>query len=279
MIQITSYLQYDNIQKNINGNFQNIHIVKLEQNNQFTLLISKVSEAIYPFEKNNHLGEGATLGEFIENQKGIRFVMNGGYSHYRKNFYDWPHQDFNIGDPVGLVKIRDHLFQDSLALEDYGFFLQEKKNMPWKILSHEQMQNSLKENLQHKYILGCTPLLIHDGKKIELSPFPILKEGKINPPSILAHGQQCHPRTSVGIKDNELYFIFVEGAVKDYVGATLFDLQEIGIDLKLDSLLNLDGGGSSQFRLYYDKKIISNQIHSDDANRVLGHVLALFDKN
>lgn len=33
----------------------------------------------------NHVGEGATLSEFLRNQSGVQFVINGGFNHYR----DW----------------------------------------------------------------------------------------------------------------------------------------------------------------------------------------------
>ena len=130
-----------------------IHMVKFKQNanDDLTLLISKASEALSPNIFNNHIGEGGTLNNIIEKQKGIRLIINGGFNHYRKSFYDWNHQNFNVGDPVGIVKIREHIYQDYLDLQHYGFLVQTEKKQPWNILSLKDI------DFNAKYILGCTP--------------------------------------------------------------------------------------------------------------------------
>lgn len=252
-----------------------VWVISLENNfqNNTTLLISKVSEAILPETAHNHVGQGSTMDGFIQSQPGVRFVINGGFSHYRKDFYDWPHQDYNVGDPVGLVKIRHHYYEDLLDIEDYGFFVQDHKGAPWQIVRHTHLGKD------EKYILGCTPLLIFDNTAI---PLPIDKmqpmpSGKINPPSILAHGLARHPRTALGIKDSEIYFIIVEGSDSEG-GCTLEELQNIGLRLGLQNFMNLDGGGSSQFRLFSGNGYIKNNVSADDEQRILGHVIALFDE-
>ena len=271
MQTITKGLYYENIVQDINGKTQSIHITCYQQNNpDLTLLISKVSEAILPNEPTNHIGEGATLDKFMEKQNGVRFLTNGGFNHYRKNFYDWKHQDFNIGDPVGIVKIREHFFEDYVDLEHYGFLVQSEKGKPWSITKGITKGE--------KYILGCTPLLIFNGEKTHLPHELMTPVPNINPPSILGHGLQLHPRSAVGTKENELYFITVEGDTENFQGCTLPDLQEIGLSLELDAMLNLDGGGSSQFRLVDNGQIIKNNIHPDDQDRILGHALVIFDE-
>lgn len=252
-----------------------VWLIELENefSNDRTLLLSKVSEAILPQTPGNHIGEGATMDEFIEKQSGIRFIINGGYNHYRKNFYDWNHDNFNVGDPVGLVKIREHYFEDVLDIEHFGFFVQERKHEPWKIVRHNELVKD------EKYILGCTPLLIYDGQKLHLpinkmQPVP---KGKINPPSVLGHGLQCHPRTAIGIKNNKLIFVIVEGD-DCQGGCTLQELQEIGLKMQLNAFLNLDGGGSSQFRIFEDNQWIRNHLSEEDRNRVLGNVIVLFEE-
>ena len=132
---------------------------------------------------------------------------------------------------------------------------------------------------KEKYILGCTPLLIHNGKKQKLFKENMIpmKNGEINPPSILGHGLENHARTAVGIKDNKIYLIIVE-SVENNSGCTLLDLQEIGIKLKLESFLNLDGGGSSQFKFKTESGWITNQVKEEDKNRTLGNVIVLFEE-
>ena len=242
----------------------------------FTLLISKISEALLPNTIGNHIGEGGTFEHFLKEQKNVRFIINGGFNHYRKNFYNWPHQNFNIGDPVGVAKIREHYYEDFLELEDYGFFVQENKNMPWKIIKFNELDKN------SKYILSCTPLLIYQGNALSLPYDKMipLSKNMINPPSFLGHGMESHQRTAVGIKNNELYFILVEcNSIENEDGCTLLELQSIGLKLELDSFLNLDGGGSSQFRLWNPgtKSWITNSVAEKDKNRILGHAIVLFD--
>lgn len=261
---------------------QSIHLIRYDSqvNSHLTLLISKVSEAILPNTTGNHVGEGDMMDNFLAKQQGVRFIINGGFNHYRKNFYSWSHQNFNVGDPVGLVKIREHLFEDYIDLEHYGFLVQQEKKAIWQIMQKQDL--SLKE----KYILGCTPLLIFNGQKQHIPEelMIAMEAGRINPPSVLGHGLQRHPRTAVGIKHNnkdknqELVFLTIEGN-DEYPGCTLPELQDMGMSLGLDSLLNLDGGGSSQFRLRQDNgQWIQNVVHEEDRNRVLGHVLVIFDE-
>lgn len=276
MKKITSGLFYEHCF--LGNNNIGTHIISYQQkdSNQLTLLISKISEAILPNTFNNHIGEGATFETFLEKQKGVRFLINGGFNHYRKNFYHWHHQNFNIGDPVGIVKIREHYFNDYINLEQYGFLVQKEKGKNWDIIQYEKL------NHNEKYILGCTPLLIWKNEKTLLSdnlmkPVPA---GEINPPSMLGHGLQYHPRTAIGIKDSTIYFIIVDN--NNLGGCTLPQLQDIGQELNLDSMLNLDGGGSSQFRLIekndFGKKTIFNN-NINDKNRILGHALVIFDEN
>lgn len=275
MKKITTGLIYNKESYELSSEQKIVHTVIYDQyeNSHLTLLISKVSEAINPDLPNNHIGEGHNIDTFLQHQKKVRFIINGGFNHYRKNFYDWKHQNFNIGDPVGIVKIREHYFEDFLSLENYGFLVQKDKGLPWDIITPKEYSK------EYKYILGCTPLLIYDGKSIILNEH-IMKPvdiGKINPPSILGHGMQNHPRTAVGMKNGNLYFFIVEGD-DNQGGCTLYDLQQLGQMFKLDKLLNLDGGGSSQFRLIEHEKIIQNYIAPKDINRKLGHVLVIFDK-
>lgn len=255
-MKITEHLSYEKLQRSD----ATLHIIKLQQNSPHTLLLSKISEAVQPNTKGNHIGAGATMDEFLLQQKGVRLIINGGFNHYRKNFYSWAHQNFNVGDPVGVVKIRHHYFEDYHNLDHYGFFSQ-KDNL-WTISSEIDVDS--------KYILGCTPLLILEGAARELPAMEVV--AGINPPSILGHGMQSHPRTAVGIKDNLIYFL-----VAEHPGLTIPQLQQIGLELKLDSLLNLDGGGSSQFRLLHEGKYLQPDVI--EAQRVLGHAIVLFDQS
>jgi len=274
MSRITKGLYHKKIIVNMNNKELDIHITKYNQNlnKNLTLLLSKVSEAIVPNKPNNHIGEGSTMNEFIKHQQGVRFIINGGFSHYRKNFYEWSHQDYNVGDPVGVVKIREHIFEDFQETSNYGYLVQKEKGKLWAIESSKPIGD-------YKYILGCTPLLIMNKIKLKLPKEKMIPAaiGTINPPSILGHGMQDHPRTAVGIKNDSIYFITVS-TMDGTSGCNLIDLQEIGYALKLDAFLNLDGGGSSQYQLKHNLKTIKNTVAKEDENRILGHVIVIFDE-
>jgi len=275
-MEVINGIQYNTFLHVFSGIERRVHIVSYTQsvNPDLTLLISKSSEAVNPSQPYNHIGEGATMDDIIKSQSGIRFIINAGFSHYRKNFYSWKHQDFNIGDPVGIIKIRHHFFKDYIKLDHYGFLVQSTKESDWTICDHSQV------DMNSKYILGCTPLLILNSKplSIPLEEMVPVSSNEINPPSFLGHGLENHPRTAVGVKGNTLYFINVENNEYNSGGCSLLDLQSLGIFLELESLLNLDGGGSAQFQLYTDKETILNYVNDVDLKRILGHVLIIFDE-
>lgn len=274
---IDKLLDFNTMPYLISGRLETIHFISYFQtkDEDLSLIISKSSEAVAPNVNGNIVGEGASLDDIIKAQKGIRFIINGGFNHYRKNFYQWKEQIFNVGDPVGVVKIREHLFEDYIDIKNYGFFTQEKKGDIWTITDYENLHK------EAKYILGCTPLLIHNSKAI---PIPIeemvpVKDGEINPPSFLGHGMQIHPRTAVATMGKEIVFIVIENNASGTGGCTLQELQNIGLAMEFDSMLNLDGGGSSQFKFMTDNGFISNYVLPEDQNRVLGHSLIIFDES
>jgi hypothetical protein len=260
------------------GREELIHIITYTQtkNKDLSLLISKSSEAVAPDTEGNLIGEGGSLDDIIKSQKGIRFIINAGFNHYRKDFYSWQHQSFNVGDPVGLVKIRENMFEDYIDIQHYGFLTQLKKGSKWTITDYDNL------NKESKYILGCTPFLIHKKKPIRLPVQDMIpvKPGEINPPSFLGHGLQIHPRTAVAVSGRELVFIVVENNAQGTGGCTLEELQRFGVAMEFDSMLNLDGGGSSQYKFMADNGfVISNYVLPEDRNRILGHSLIIFDES
>lgn len=259
------------------GREEMLNMITYYQNHDenLSMVISKSSEAVAPNVSGNIVGEGASLDDIVKAQKGIRFIINGGFNHYRKNFYHWSEDNFNVGDPVGIVKIREHLFEDYIDIKNYGFLTQENKGDMWTITNYENL------NKEAKYILGCTPLLIHKGKAVPISVAEMIpvKEGEINPPSFLGHGMQIHPRTAVATLGRELIFIVIENNESGTGGCTLQELQNFGAAMGFDYMLNLDGGGSSQFKFMTDNGFVSNYVLPEDENRVLGHSLIIFDES
>lgn len=55
-------------------------------------------------------------------------------------------------------------------------------------------------------------------------------------------------------------------------------MAQLGMELGCEAMLNLDGGGSSQYRLFDRGQWLSNPVEPAERGRVLGHALALFDE-
>lgn len=266
-------LRYASFAIEVDGEVSVIHTITYpQQQKHLKLIASKSSEALSPETTGNYVGEGGTFQQLIHSQSDLRFIVNGTYNHYRKTYYQWHHDDYEVGDPVGLVKIRDKTYHDLAYDSLNGYFLMGENNR-WDIADEPVMES--------KYILSSRPLLIAHNQEIalpleEVSPMP---EGVVNPPSFLGHGLQNHARTAVGAsQSDELVFIVAEGeGVGKSAGISLLALQAFGKYLGLSSLLNLDGGGSSRFWLRCeDGSTIESAVAEEDENRILGHSLMLF---
>ena len=84
-----------------------------------------------------------------------------------------------------------------------------------------------------KTAIGGGPILVKDGKKIELKRKPVR-----------------HPRTALGWNDEHFFLVVVDGRQKDLsAGMTLEELASLMLSLGCGEAMNLDGGGSSTFWL------------------------------
>lgn len=257
----------------ITTEYSNVHVIVYDQNNlQLKLILSKSSEALHPHTNDNHKGEGGVFSDIVLSQPDIIFAVNGTYNHYRKNYYPWHHNEYLVGDPVGLVKIREHVYNDNPHLT-YNGYLQRGANKTWEI--------SDTPNMESKYILSSRPLLIHRSHSVEL-PLDEMKPplaNTITAPSFINHGLQHHARTAVGIKKNKIFFIIAESEETEHSkGITLPELQTLGEHLHLESLLNLDGGGSSRFYLARSNNApLQNKTSVEDEHRIIGNTLMIFN--
>lgn len=259
-----------------NDQTSTLHVITYpQQHEHLKLIASKSSEALAPNQQGNHIGEGGTFDELVQSQSDLRFIINGTYNHYRKSFYEWQHGSYEVGDPVGYVKIRDNIYAD-MAYETLNGYLLLGDDGNWGISDARPDES--------KYVLSSRPLLILDAVQLPLPLEEVIPvaEGVVNPPSFLGHGLQNHARTAVGVSQSgELVFIVAEGeGAGSNAGITLPQLQEFGSYLQLQSLLNLDGGGSSRFWLQAeDGSILENEVADEDRSRILGHTLMMFSAN
>jgi hypothetical protein len=269
-------LRYAEFLVEANGQSSTLHTIAYpQQHNHLKLIASKSSEALAPNLQNNHVGEGGTFDDLVQSQPDLRFIVNGTYNHYRKSFYEWQHDLYEVGDPVGYVKIRDNIYSDVMYETLNGYLVSDDEG-GWKISGVRPPES--------KYVLSSRPLLIHNEMQLSLPIEEVtpVAEGVVNPPSFLGHGLQNHARTAVGASQNdELVFVVAEGeGAGTSAGISLQQLQEFGTYLGLKTLLNLDGGGSSRFWLKAeDGTILENRVADEDKDRILGHTLMMFSAN
>jgi len=82
-----------------------------------------------------------------------------------------------------------------------------------------------------------------------------------------------HPRSAIGMDGKYLYLITVDGRRIGKPGMTLFELALFGIDLNLQYMINLDGGGSTRL---IDKN--GEPINSPSENRAVDSCIAIYVK-
>ena len=106
-----------------------------------------------------------------------------------------------------------------------------------------------------KWVLVTGPLLIQDGAKTQL-----LAGGFVD---------NHHPRTAVGITNEKLLLITVDGRHSKAKGMTLPELQDFLGNLGCIQAINLDGGGSTTMWLKTD--VIQGVISCPSDNRKFDH--------
>jgi exopolysaccharide biosynthesis protein len=106
-----------------------------------------------------------------------------------------------------------------------------------------------------KTAIAGGPILIKDGKKIDLKRKPVR-----------------HPRTAIGFNDEHFFLVVVDGRQEGLsVGMTLKELASLMLSLGCKEAMNLDGGGSSTF--YLGGKVLNSP--SDGRQRSIANGLVL----
>ncbi|MGE5630164.1 MAG: phosphodiester glycosidase family protein [Caulobacteraceae bacterium] len=116
-----------------------------------------------------------------------------------------------------------------------------------------------------KYAVSGSPRLLEKG---QLSP------DIVNRPD----GKERHPRSAVGIKDNKLFLVAVDGrqpGVSD--GMTLYEFTEFLLSQGIQDAINLDGGGSTTLaaRKQGDAVIKLANVPSDGRERSVGNSIQI----
>ncbi len=126
------------------------------------------------------------------------------------------------------------------------------KNLPFFSVGKElEIIVESKPTIPIKEAIGGGPILLKDGNivlgKTKEMPFDSnIIEGK-------------HPRTIIGIKQDMIYFFFIEGRKENISGMSLKEVSELLKTMGIESALNLDGGSSSNMVLWGDPIIDSDR--------------------
>lgn len=110
----------------------------------------------------------------------------------------------------------------------------------------------------------------------------LLEGGEISPKvKERADALQRHPRTAVGIKDNKIYMITVDGRQPGYSdGMTLYELVDFLLGQGVEDAINLDGGGSTTMAVRKQGDAVAKLANnpSDGRERYVGNSLQLISE-
>ena len=159
--------------------------------------------------------------------------------------------------------------KDGMVLKDYTegsyFFGIEKDGTP--VIGDETVYNSVSGDLQEA--VSGRNLLVQDGGN--------LAEGETS-----AFYTDCHPRTAVGItEDDDILLVVADGRSSASAGLSLSDLADYMISLGAVTAMNLDGGGSSTM-VVKDADTEGMEVRnvpSDGSERPCGNSLLIIDKD
>ena len=93
-----------------------------------------------------------------------------------------------------------------------------------------------------------------------------------------ADALQRHPRTAIGIKDNKIYMVTVDGRQPGYSdGMTLYELAEFFLSQGVEDAINLDGGGSTAMAVRKQGDAVAKLANnpSDGRERYVGNSVQL----
>lgn len=135
--------------------------------------------------------------------------------------------NMSTGEPRGIVYLHGEAIKE-VPLAGRSFFGVDKNGK--LLIAHSDDLEEYKDQIYDG--LGAGDLLVRD---YALAP--------------ISNQEDIHPRTAVGITDNQIvYFMVVDGRQFDYSnGLTLPEMASLFMALEVKDATNLDGGGSSTF--------------------------------
>ena len=237
------------------------------------LAISKCSEGMSDKVK----GEGAKISDLLSVQPDIIALINGGYFYYNKMDSIYPGKRpsiCDVGDPVGIAKIRTHVFPTpprrlrnvTCFTNRFGFLVQKRKGDPFELLLECELP---REPLnKFKYLLTCSPVLIRNGEPTKIDTICDKKElsSEKGEAGNLCHLVKPNYRSVIATRENgSILLISFGGKV------TFSEMQEFLIKIGTLRAFNLDGGGSTCLWT-----LDSGMLVVSEAHRVIGNAIVIF---
>lgn len=179
----------------------------------------------YRIELAYHSSELRRTSQFATDNKALA-AINGSFF------------DMNAGGSVTYMEKGDSVISytrpDTLkwavpdSLANGAIFLTKENKVQ---ISRACTDHYFEESEKEKFVLVSGPMLIYRSLALKLPD--------------MAFSHKRHPRSSLGITEESLIFITVDGRSEQAAGMTLFELQSFMLDLGCTEAINLDGGGST----------------------------------
>jgi len=216
----------------------------IEKPNKYTTILKIKKSAIEKCKILNHGNSLYTLDKMYDkaNEK-PDFMINGGL--FQKNRFLPRYTSLNLLFFNVLTMAVGVYSRFGLMMYEDGSF-----KMDWY-----KYTNGLVD------MIGGSPAIIIDGKKQ-------IDKGKMENSLITAR----HPRSAVGINDEYLFLVAIDGRQKDMPGMNIDELYELGVKYGMTNLISLDGGGST--RMHKGK----TPLHSPTENRPVHNAIGIYLK-
>ncbi len=124
------------------------------------------------------------------------------------------------------------------------------------------LQEYYKDSKTEAFVMVSGPLLIKDAV---LQDLPDMK-----------FANNRHPRTCVGISEESIIFLTIDGRSETAAGMNLYEVQKFMLDLACLDAINLDGGGSTSMWLK-DKGLV-NTPSDKTGERPVANALLILEK-
>lgn len=229
----------------LNNSPQRINLLKLDKN----------------YLKNYPLDVGY---QEIELMKTSQIAKNGGaVAAINGSFFD-----VDSGGSVTYLEVHDSVIArtrpselkwavpDSLA---NGAIILNKFNT--LVIEESRTENSYEKSKKEKFVMITGPLLIRQSKPQRL---PLMR-----------FSNNRHPRTCIGITEESILFITIDGRSDSAAGMTLFELQDYLHGLGCIDAINLDGGGSTT--MWIKEKGIVNTPSDQKGERAVANAILIVE--